>query len=484
MSNNIENIFKENLKNLNIEPQKDIWSGVKSNLWFSDIKNVFYNYTVNPANKLWKVIAFKLWLKEFFMFSPKTLNIYYVSAFILGVSLFYLNFDNITNFKNNIIENSSNNISQNNTTNVYLESYNNRHVILNNDKDSISENKTLIENLNNNNNIKHNINSSNNNVQFIEPFLVNDEEVLTNENIRDFSKLNYMTLLYKNLNFEQNYNNLNYRDVNDYNIKKWHWYVEAFMTMTNNNSIYYNKSKELNATAYHYANNDRPNNFCGGFLFETKHLNFSFETGLNCSKLTSRPSYNDVSYSRDTTFTTEITHSGYYNYFEIQILNLDSLLENDDSIYITIHDSIFIPTTDTIVKPVINIKNNISKTKTYNSYSYIELPLIMGYTFSQGKLSLTLRAGVIAGLLTKTSGYLPNPYSEFGKVEVDNNTVRKLLFSGIIGLEMAYNVSDKISITLSPLYKFSLTSVNKNDFIVDEKFKNTTLKLGIKYKLN
>ena len=36
---NIEDLFKRNLNNLNVEPTSKVWEGVNSNLWYSNIQN-------------------------------------------------------------------------------------------------------------------------------------------------------------------------------------------------------------------------------------------------------------------------------------------------------------------------------------------------------------------------------------------------------------------------------------------------------------
>lgn len=507
-NNNFENFFKESLNNLNIEPSSDVWKGVKSNLWYSNIQNLFFNYTIKPANNVWRLIAFKLWFKEFIVFSPKTFNIYYLSSAILAISLMFYSLDNFTynnliskTFnQNNFSISKDNNMLVNNATNDNPVIYTNKRIENKEISENISgDNSLLVSNLNKNNlnalhnnaNNTYNLNNSEKtftklNKIDLEPVLDNNEISCSNLLIRDNSLLSFMSIQYALLDNSYFIDSIfKNRNVGEYIPKLWNWSIESYLMPLSNSSTYKVKNSE-----YSEFNNNisgkttNSNTLSGGILIEAKHLNLSFQTGISYSKLADKPNYQYLSFRKDSILVTQIEHGGYYNYFDVQILNLDSLLLNKDSVFITIHDSEFVATSDTISKYESNIVKTIDHKRTYNSYSYIEIPLIAGYTFSQGKLNLTLKAGIITGILFKTTGYLPSPYSEFGTIEVDNNSSRKVILSGMAGIEAAYDVSSHVSIIAAPIYRFNLSSVFKNDYIIDERIKSVGIKLGFKYKLN
>ncbi len=495
---NFENFFKENLNNLNIKPNSNVWKGVKSNLWYSDIQNLFYSYTIQPASNVWRIIAFKLWFKGFMVFSPKTFNIYYFSSLIIATSLLFTSLNNKTNNKLLNVKNDSNIIENNSDSLLIGNVYNNNsarpisNFIENkeqkNDNKNISdENSLIVSNLNKTNVFVYQNKTNNKHSKVaLEPIIDNNE--ITNNEIpaRDYSLLPFMVK--QSIMFDNKYNNdsafIN-RPINEYNPKKWYWSIEGYLMPVFNSSTYLVSKPEF---SNFYKNIDGKSinvkTLTGGILVEAKHLNFSFQTGIFYSKLADKPNYQYLSFRRDSILVTQINHGGYYNYFDISILNLDTLLLTGHCVYITIHDSEFVATTDTVLKHQLSIIKTTDHKRTFNSYSYIEIPFIAGYTFSQGKINLTLRAGIIAGILTNSLGSLPSPYSEYGTVEVDAKTNRKLLLSGIAGIEVAYDVSKRVSIIASPIYRFNLTSVYNKNYIVDERFKSIGIKLGIKYKLN
>jgi hypothetical protein len=167
----------------------------------------------------------------------------------------------------------------------------------------------------------------------------------------------------------------------------------------------------------------------------------------------------------------------------IPILDLDYYLQTGDSQYIWVMDSTFISQNDTLLVQQINAHKYTEYKRTSNTYSYVELPLTAGYTFSQGKINLTLRAGVVFGLLTFASGEIPSPYSESGTAEIQKNSSRKLLVSGISSLEIAYDATKHISIVTAPMYRMNLTSVFTDNYIVDQRFRSFGIKFGIRYNL-
>ena len=107
---NIEDLFKITSKTLKLLLIKKVWKGVQSNLWYSDIQNIFRNYTLQPANRVWRGIVFRLWFKSFITYSPATLNVYNTLLVIFaGLSIYFVL--NNTGLNNNTIKNQVNLVS-------------------------------------------------------------------------------------------------------------------------------------------------------------------------------------------------------------------------------------------------------------------------------------------------------------------------------------------------------------------------------------
>lgn len=500
---NIEDLFKSNLNNLNVEPTSKVWEGVNSNLWYSNIQNAFYNYTVQPTSNAWRKIALRLWFKDFIIFSPTSFNVYYLSsALIICTVLLFSNFNssikeisnlNITSqeeiapiiIKNNsTIKNSA--ISQNlNNTNKEIEKEESLIVsALNNTNQNTTKNNNTIQFANNTLLISDLQNANIDNLNVHEPLLVNEEELNDNV-IRDNSSLLKMPFIYLTNNFNLLVDtSFKLRTENEYYSKHWQWSVESFVMPMLGSSIYKITNNELTSFENNYGGSVSSPTLSEGLLVQTKHLNLSFQTGLSFSSFTDKPDYKFLSSKYYTSMVTEIVPDYSYEYFDEVILNLDSLLLTGDSAWIIIKDSTIITTYDTVIKPLTVQVNSINHKRTTNSFSNVEIPFIAGYTISQGKINFTLRGGIIAGILTSVSGSMPSPYSEVGTIDIESKTTRNFMLSGIAGIEASYNATNHISLIAAPVFRFNLLSLYKKDYLINQRFNNYGIKLGIRYNFN
>jgi hypothetical protein len=487
---NIEDLFKSNLNNLNVEPTSKVWEGVNSNLWYSNIQNLFYNYTVQPTSNAWRKIALRLWFRDFIVFSPKTFNVYYLTTILFISSTILLSYYNNTSFiksqKSINVSDDSNKLSESTLIHSLINgNYNNTNNEEKNKEDLIVS--ALNNNIQNRKPIKILLNEGNNeniNTSIHEPILINEEllsEFLLRDNFSLIKMISHYDTLKPEFISETTFNN---RSENEYYKKYWHLSAEAFIMPLFGNSQYKTHNNELKSFNNNYGGSVSTLTLSGGILIQAKHLNFSFQTGLLYSQLTDKPDYKFLSSKYHTSMVTQIIPDYNYNYFEEEILNLDSLLLTGDSVWIKIIDSTLITTYDTITKPQTIQTNTIDHKRTLNKFTYIEIPLIAGYTFRQGQLNFTLRGGVIAGILTTVSGYLPSPYSEVGTIDIKRNTTRKIMLSGIASIEAAYDATKHISFIAAPIYRFNLFSLFNKDNIVNQRFNNYGVKLGIRYNLN
>ncbi len=505
---NIEDLFKNNLNNLNVEPTSKVWERVNSNLWYSNIQNVFYNYTVQPTSNAWRKIALRLWFKDFIIFSPKTFNIYYISSVLIISSILLF-----SNYNNHIKETADSNLNikslekitplnidniQNTSTinnSAITQDLNNRNKetgkeesfivsALNNTNQNTIQNYNTIQNANNIQNINNSQNINLNNLASHEPILVLEEEL--NDNfIRDNSSLLKMPFIYLTNNPSSlSDTSFKFRAENEYYCKHWHWSLESFIMPMLGSSMYKITDNELTSFNKNYGGSISTPSMSAGLLVQAKHLNLSFQTGLSFSRFTDRPDYKFLSSKHYTSMVTEIVPDYNYEYFEEVILNLDSLLLTGDSAWIIIQDSTLITTYDTIIKPLTVQVNSINHKRTINTFSYFEVPFIAGYTISEGKINFTIRGGIIAGILTTVSGSLPSPYSEVGTIDVESKTTRMYMLSGIAGIEASYNATNNISLIAAPVFRFNLLSLYKKDNLVNQRFNNYGIKLGIRYNFN
>lgn len=493
---NIEDLFKSNLNNLNVEPTSKVWEGVNSNLWYSNIQNVFYNYTVQPTSNAWRKIALRLWFKDFIVFSPTSFNVYYLTFILIICStLLFSNFDNLKQqiaFSNPVVNSLEKNIS----SDILKTESRTNHTDKENNSDipaSKTENEeSIIASVLNNNyqnaTVFNNENTANNQenttTSVHEPIILN-EDFINESIIRDNSSLLKMPFIYL-LNNSVNLSDTSFklRAENEYYYKPWLWSLETFIIPMIGSSKYKVTDTEYSGFNKNYGGSESTPTMSGGFLVQAKHLNLSFQTGFAFSRFTDKPDYKFLSSKYYTSMVTQIVPDYNYEYFEEEILNLDTLLLTGDTAWILIQDSTLITTYDTVTKPLTVQVNSINHKKTINSFSYIEIPFIAGYTFSQGKINFSLRGGIIAGILTTVEGSLPSPYSEVGTIDVKSKTTRMYMISGIAGIEAAYAATNHISFIAAPVYRFNLLSLYKKDNIINQRFNNYGIKLGIRYNFN
>lgn len=493
---NIEDIFKDNLKDFNVNPTERVWNGIKSNLWYSDIQNIFRNFSIQPANSVWRTIAFRLWFKKFITYSPATLNVYYLfSVVLIGFTFFYaLNQSEpiLNSEKSGLSGTDETVINPNNlpysvrNLNIAVNQLSDKTIATNKSNESdkieyrVNDNKINV--IKNNKITANNIITINEGLHH-EPLLVSEEnesEIL----FRDNSIINFIKPVYSELNINPDVENFSNREVNENILKKWHWSVEGFIMPMTSSATYDVNDNEYPDFSKNYKGDASPSNtLSGGLLLQSTHMNLSFQTGVLLTSLSDRPNYQFTGYSMDTSLITQIIPGGHYIYDSIPILDLDYLLQTGDSEYLWVKDSAFVPEKDTITVQQINARKYTEYQRTSNTFTYVELPVIAGYTFSQGKINLTLRAGVIFGLLSYSGGEIPSPYSESGTDVIQRNNCRKLLLSGITNLEIAYDATSHISIVTAPVYRFSLSSVFNKNYLVDQRFSSFGIKFGLRYKL-
>ena len=498
----LEDIFKDNLKDFNLDPTEKVWKGIKSNLWYSDIQNVFRNFSIQPANSVWRTIAFRLWFKKFITYSPATFNVYYVlSIAFIGISSYYFynqaivpeyspenthviqnsyssqnnNLNSGRNINTANAQGNQNFVSEESGTDDFVVAINNAKDIKNINADNVKVKK---DNL-----VQEEKNKISDVSRHKEPILIS-EEFEDKQEFRDISILK--NLLSRSFRLESDLFEMELlkREIPEFKNRILQWSLEGFILPMTERSKYTVNEAEFPGFGVNYKEENPSNSFSGGLLVDAKYKKLSLQTGIMYSQFIDRPSYQTTNYIIDTNLVTQVVPGGYYNYFTIPILDLDTYLSTGDSVFIMVLDSNFISMNDTILVQQISAQKYTKYQRTANSYSYFEIPIVAGYSFEFGKVNLTLKGGVIAGILTLAEGNIPSPYSEQGTAEIVQAThTRRLVLSGMGSVELGYDVSSHISIVTSPVYRFNLNSVLKDDYIVDQKFRSFGVKFGVKYHL-
>jgi len=161
---------------------------------------------------------------------------------------------------------------------------------------------------------------------------------------------------------------------------------------------------------------------------------------------------------------------------------VDSLVHFIDSIWETNYDTtvtdIYIPVTSTkydTLKGHHSWKANISM---------IEIPLLVGYRFSIARTELSLKAGILFGIITESGGYTYYKSSPTGLLRIsDAYSTRKIQCSYIIAASINRFITEHWSLEFTPYMRSSLIGLKtKVEGIPSRNYMAWGLGVGFRYK--
>ncbi len=197
------------------------------------------------------------------------------------------------------------------------------------------------------------------------------------------------------------------------------------------------------------------------------HLkNWFVQTGLNYTVYKNNKNYN-------------------YNY---QVLDSANSYFDYDTIWVWIYDppNLEYPVMvgiDTVWVPVyenINVKNSV-----INEWSYLEIPVLIGYKFNYHKFGFEIATGISMGFLLESKGNLPRLPDAEGMEDLDNlsGEINKTMFSYLLQAGVSYQMAGDWSVIIQPYYKQNLQSVFENNYPIDQKFRAFGFNIGVRVKL-
>lgn len=143
-------------------------------------------------------------------------------------------------------------------------------------------------------------------------------------------------------------------------------------------------------------------------------------------------------------------------------------------------DSVSSTLTDTLIRfdidPAVASKNGNTR------WTYVELPVIVGYKFQRGKWAVAVTGAVVPGLLTQSSGYyLKQDESGILAMEKLARTNRFML-SARAGLGVEYTLANRWTLHLDPQWRKQLFSVY-DDNTINQRYSALGATLGVRMKL-
>ena len=121
-----------------------------------------------------------------------------------------------------------------------------------------------------------------------------------------------------------------------------------------------------------------------------------------------------------------------------------------------------------------SMRLNYLKINSLHKFTYIEIPVILGYTFSKNHFTFSLNSGIYWQYL------INNPGSDLlfshNNVKEEKLLYKKSNFSFYVSYSVAYSLTNRLSFSLDGFYKQSLSSI-----INDSQYKLSLFTIGIKF---
>ena len=157
--------------------------------------------------------------------------------------------------------------------------------------------------------------------------------------------------------------------------------------------------------------------------------------------------------------------------------------------YVTaIGDSIIINGTDTVIKhniPVQILSTTYKANANKTNYTYLQIPVFIGYTIPLNKLEIDFTAGLIFNQLLKSKGN----YKQFETNKVidyaskNSAPLRKNYFTVQLAIGASYSINDKIKLMLNLPFGIGLQSIYTNNYVVNRKINLLGAQMGIRVGL-
>ena len=241
-----------------------------------------------------------------------------------------------------------------------------------------------------------------------------------------------------------------------------------------------------------FTNNEQLNDFVE-FIEQAEYYLpgylFGLAVNINYKKLIASlgMSYINVRKKVDYNFVNiTLTDKSYYDVFDNSYWNvifIDSFFQTTpDTTWIFVYDSTYVPSTDSIFINDYDTTSNSANYNETNKYSYLEIPLIFGYTIlGSRKLSVDIKSGIITGILIRKNGKTVLPTNQDEIVDISALPLIKTNFSIYLSAKINYQVNNKYRIFAEPYYKKSIKSIYNKNYLLVEKPARWGFRFGMEY---
>jgi len=162
------------------------------------------------------------------------------------------------------------------------------------------------------------------------------------------------------------------------------------------------------------------------------------------------------------------------------VFTRDTVLDQADQIVATVYDINGTPS-DSIGTARVVERYTLDK-EIYNRYHSIDIPILIGYASQKNKFGWFVEGGASMNLWFKARGQIV----DFAGSDIrltDNADLFKprtgISLIGSIGL--SYQLTEQFNLSLSPSIKYHLGSISSDENLIDQKYTNVGLQLGLRY---
>jgi len=116
-------------------------------------------------------------------------------------------------------------------------------------------------------------------------------------------------------------------------------------------------------------------------------------------------------------------------------------------------------------------------------WSYLEIPVLIGFKFGKTKVGFEVATGISIGFLMEVKGRMPRFPQMDGTVTLSDQSeiLNKTVWNGILQFGISYQFTPKWSALAQPYYKHNVRSVFDKNYSVNQKFSAVGVKFGFRY---
>ena len=217
-----------------------------------------------------------------------------------------------------------------------------------------------------------------------------------------------------------------------------------------------------------------------GANYKTYYNNWFVSFGINYHRIDDRATYSLPTLDIDSVISSYMVFNNTYN----KVITGYIQNPNDTSSLIPVYD-IIVSQDTSFVNDIYYDTNKVVKNYSYtNTYSYIEVPLMLGREFRYKQMVFDLAGGVSWGRLIKSEVMIPNlDQNKMLEAQQTETIIVKNTFNAILGMGVGYQINENNVLFARPELRYNINSIFDKTYPIDQKYLQLRLSLGMRIKL-